>query len=165
VDIWQEEDLSGQFNVDANGNVVLPLVGEREVTGVPVPELERNLAGEYREFLENPSVSVTVRRRIAIFGEVRDPGLYMVDATVTLRDALAMAGGVLPTGDRDQVHLLRDGQALITSLDLNRLIGEMPIQSGDQIEVAEQGWVARNRGLLATAIGAITSITAALILR
>jgi len=163
VDIWQEAELSGSFNVDANGTVVLPLLGEREVTGVPVSELERNLANEYREFLENPSVRVTVLRRIAIFGEVRNPNLYMVDATITLRDLLAMAGGILPSGNRDEIRLLRDGQVLVSSLDLNRQIGETPIQSGDQIEVGQQGWAARNRTWLTAVLGAVTTITVAYI--
>lgn len=163
VEVWREEDLSGDFTVDAAGNVVLPLLGERNVTGIPVMELERNLAEEFRGFLENPSVRVTVLRRIAIFGEVRNPNLYMVDGTVTLRDALAMAGGILPTGDRNNVRLLRDGEVLIASLDLGRLIGEMPIQSGDQIEVGPQGWVTRNRNFLTAALGALTTLLAALL--
>jgi polysaccharide export outer membrane protein len=163
VDIWQEAELSGSFSVDANGTVVLPLLGEREVTGVPVSELERNLANEYREFLENPSVRVTVLRRIAVFGEVRNPNLYMVDATITLRDLLAMAGGVLPSGKRDEIRLLRDDQVLISSLDLNRQIGETPIQSGDQIEVGQQGWAYRNRTWLTAVLGAVTTVTVAYI--
>lgn len=164
VSIWQEGDLSGAFNVDARGRVVLPLLGERDVTGIPVSDLEQDLAEEYREFLENPSVSVTALRRIAIFGDVRNPSLYMVDATVTLSDALAMAGGILPTGSRDQVRLVRDGQVVIASLDLDCLIGEMPIRSGDQIEVGQQGWMSRNRYMITAVLGAVTSLTAAVIL-
>lgn len=165
VSIWHEADLSGEFTVNANGAVVLPLVGEKRVAGVPVAEIERGLAEEYRAYLENPSVGVTVLRRLAIYGEVRNPNLYMVDETVTLRDALAMAGGILPTGDRNRVRLLRDGRVLVARLNLGRMVGEMPIRSGDEIEVGEQGWTARNRSWLAAAVGAVTTLTAALILR
>jgi polysaccharide export outer membrane protein len=165
VSIWQEADLSGEFHVDPEGKVVLPLLGERTVTGVSSSELERGLAEDYRAFLENPSVRVTVLRRIAIFGEVRNPDLYLVDATVTLWDALAMAGGILPTGNRDQVLLRRDGDVLIANLDLDRLVGETPIQSGDQIEVGQQGWVARNRSVLLGFLGAMTTVVTAFILR
>jgi polysaccharide export outer membrane protein len=165
VEIWQEEDLSGEFNVDQRGNVVLPLLGERTVTGISGSELERRLAEEYRGFLENPSVRVTVLRRIAIFGEIRDPGLYLVDATVTLRDALAMAGGILPSGNRDHVRLRRHGEVLVANLDLDQIVAETPIQSGDQIEVGQERWMVRNRSLLMAFFGAVTTLLTAFILR
>jgi polysaccharide export outer membrane protein len=151
--------------VGSDGNIVLPLLGEREVTGVSVSDLEKGLADDYRAYLENPSVRITVLRRIAIFGEVRNPNLYMVDATVTLWDALAMAGGILPTGNREDVRLRRKGQVLIASLDLNLTVGETPIQSGDQIEVGQQGWAARNRPVLLTVFGAVTTVVTAIIWR
>jgi polysaccharide export outer membrane protein len=145
--------------------VVLPLLGERKVTGISLSNLERSLTEEYWAFLENPSVRVTVLRRIAIFGEVRTPNLYWVDATVTLWDALALAGGILPTGNRDQVRLLRDGEVVIANLDLNRLVNQTPIQSGDQIEVGQQGWMARNRSVLLGFLGAVTTVLTAFVLR
>jgi polysaccharide export outer membrane protein len=163
VEIWQEGDLSGDFQVSANGTVIFPLLGERQVQGIPAERLEQELTRDYRQFLENPSVSVRVLKRIGISGEVRTPNLYMVDATVTLRDALAMAGGILPTGNPKDIRLLRDGEVLVADLDLNRFIGDMPIQSGDHIEVGPESWVSRNRYILTAGLGAFTSILAAVI--
>jgi protein involved in polysaccharide export with SLBB domain len=158
VDIWQEPDLTGEFLVAPSGTAVFPLIGEKEVAGKAPAEVEAELAIEYREFLENPSVKVTALRRIAILGEVRVPSLYMVDATINLTDALAMAGGILPTGNQDDIRLIRDGVTLVQSLDTIQAFGAMPIQSGDQIQVGQKSWLSRNGGVI---LGTITSLTIA----
>jgi len=158
VDIWQEPDLTGEFLVAPEGTVVFPLLGERVVAGKAPAEVERQLASEYREYLENPSVKVTALRRISILGEVRQPSLYMVDATVSLTEALAMAGGLTPIGDPSKITLVRNGTVLAASVDPGQAIGAMPITSGDQIQVGQRGWFARNTNLV---LGTLTSIAVA----
>lgn len=164
VRIWQEPDLSGEFMVDQNGIIVFPLLGERQIEGVSPEEVKSSLTADYREYLENPSVEVTVLRRIAILGEVRNPSLYMVDPTVTLTDALALAGGIAPTGNKNDIRLVRDGQVLIQSMDANQVIGATVIQSGDQVIVGQQGWARRNITFITAGLGAATSIVVAMIL-
>jgi protein involved in polysaccharide export with SLBB domain len=105
-----------------------------------------------------------VLRRIAILGEVREPSLYMVDPTVALTHALALAGGIGPAGNSSDIRLVRDGQVLVQGLDSNGILGETQIQSGDQIVVGQQGWVKQNLTLITAGIGAVTSIIVAMIL-
>lgn len=164
VRIWQEPDLSGEFMVDQNGIIIFPLLGERQIEGVSPEEVKSSLTADYREYLENPSVEVTVLRRIAILGEVREPSLYMVDPTVTLTEALALAGGIAPTGNKNDIRLVRNGQVLIQSMDANQSIGATAIQSGDQVVVGEQGWARRNITFITAGLGAATSIVVAMIL-
>ncbi len=90
VEIWQEPDLSGEYMVNGEGIALFPLLGERRVTGISAAVLEQQLVADYKEYLENPFVNVTVLRRISILGAVQTPGLYAVDATLTLTDALAL---------------------------------------------------------------------------
>jgi hypothetical protein len=158
VSIWQEPDLTGEFLVNRAGRVVFPLLGEREVAGISPEEVEAQLTAEYRTYLENPSVEVTVLRRIAILGEVRNPSLYMVDPTVSLTQALALAGGLTPTGNRNDIRLVRNGEVLVQSLDPNRAVGAMPIESGDEIHVGQRSWASRNFNVI---LGTVTSLTVA----
>lgn len=163
VSIWREADLSGEFTVGTEGVVVLPLLGERRVSGVEPGELERRLRDEYGEFLENPSIEVTALRRIAILGEVELPGLYPVDATVTLADALALAGGVTPEGDPGDVRLVRDGQVTRLDIDRGMLAEPLVLHSGDRILVGRRSWLDRNRPLFGLGVGAVGAAIAAII--
>ena len=146
VQVWREADLSGTFTVDDRGVVTMPLLGERDVTGLDPAVLRDQLLADYGEYLQNPSVEVTVLRRISILGEVRSPGLYPVDATISLSDALAMAGGVAPNGNTNDIQLIRGQQVVRQDLDEAIVVGASDIRSGDQIVVGEKGWLARNPG-------------------
>ncbi|MGI9628168.1 MAG: polysaccharide biosynthesis/export family protein [Longimicrobiales bacterium] len=162
--VYREEDLSGDYQVDQNGVLVLPLLGERRVEGMTPDSLERTLVTELGRFLETTSIDVIVLRRVAILGEVADPGLYPVDPTITLADALALAGGIGSMGDRNDIRLLREGEELVGRLEESVVLGRTPLRSGDQILVGQRGWFTRNLGLVGVVIGAATSISIALFL-
>ena len=155
VEIWREEGLSGDFQVGENGEVVLPLLGRKQVVGVSPDDLREQLTADYDQYLVNPSVNVTLVRRVTVMGEVRVPGLYPVDATVSVAQLIALAQGVTPEGDVDRITLIRDGQAIRGDLAGTMALTEAGIRSGDQIIVGKRGWFARNLSNLAwiTTIG------------
>ena len=164
VRIWREAELSGDFLVGENGEVVLPLLGAIDTPGKTAERLIEELAEEYSRYLRNPSIEITVLRRVSVQGEVRSPGLYPVDATVSLVDALALAGGLTPNGDPKKISLVRQGQVLDVQLSPETVIQRSPVLSGDQILVGQKSWLARNSGILIGAgLTAAAIITAALV--
>lgn len=159
--IWREPDMSGDFPIDGRGIATLPRLGATPVTGIPRDSLQRMLVAEYARFLRNPSVEVTLLQRIRVVGAVRTPGLYTADATMGLRDILALAGGPNPDGRTDKVRLDRDGNS--TWLPLNDTPSteeELRPHSGDQLFVPQRNWFARNTPIVA----AIASVTGALLI-
>lgn len=164
VQVWREDDMSGQYPVDDRGVITLPLLGEREVAGLDPADLHDRLIAEYREYLQNPSVSVTVLRRITILGAVGQPGLYHVDATISLSEALGMAGGITPAGNANDIRVMRGEVVVQSGLDQALALGVVDIRAGDRIVVGEKNWIARNSGaLLGSLVGAAAGITIALI--
>ena len=163
--IWREEDLSGEFQVDPTGKVIFPRLGEYQVAGETSQSLVNRLIEDYRRYLRNPSIEITVLRRINILGAVGNPGIYNVDPTVTIADALALAGGVMTSGNQDRIRIIRDGVELTTGINERTTIGDSPIQSGDQIYVPERSVFQRNTGLFATMLTSAITLTIALFLR
>ncbi|MEX2527829.1 MAG: polysaccharide biosynthesis/export family protein [Gemmatimonadota bacterium] len=164
--IWREPELSGEFPIDAAGTVVFPQLGEVRVMDFESTEaLEVHLTQGYQRVLRNPSIEITVLRRVSILGAVTRPGLYHVDPTVSVADALAMAGGATIQGNPDQIQVIRDGQQVASRVTQNTLITDSPIRSGDQLFVPERSWVARNAGVVGALISASVSLVIALALR
>jgi polysaccharide export outer membrane protein len=157
--------MSGEFPVDEAGTVVFPRVGEYSVLQDTPETLEARLLADYRQYLRNPSIEITVLRRVRIIGAVNNPGLFPVDPTVTIADALAMAGGATPIGDPNKVQIIRNGEQLAVTLSSNTRLADSPIQSGDQLYVPERSWVSRNSNVVATAIAASVSLVIALFIR
>lgn len=149
--VYMEPEMSGSYAVLSTGEVYLPKVGAVQVAGQPVPQVEASLREAYGQFLRNPSVTLRVLRRVAVQGEVRNPNLYLVDTTVTLRDIIAQAGGITPSGDADKVTLVRGGVVYdIPANDVHLLAAEL--ESGDQIVVGRTNWFERNSVTLATSV-------------
>ncbi len=96
---------------------------------------------------------------------MRSPGLYPVDATVSLSDALALAGGLTPNGNPNEIRLIRDQQVILLDFDAATLVGMSDIRSGDQIVVGEKGWIARNPGAFFGSLLAAGAIITATLIR
>jgi polysaccharide export outer membrane protein len=163
--IWREPDLSGDFPVDEAGIVVFPLLGPLLVTAESPTSLKVRLAAAYQEYLRNPSIEVFPMRRVNILGSVRAPGLYPVDATMTLDDAVALAGGTTPQGDLDKVDLLRGGERIQGRLSQRTMSADLAIRSGAQLFVPERSWISRNSNIVAVSISASVSLVIALLIR
>ncbi len=162
--IWREPDLSGSYTVDEKGLATLPLLGTLPVAGVNPDVLRAQLLEGYRKYLLNPSIEVVFMHRVRILGAVLKPGLYPVDATMTVADALALAGGPTEGGSKDKVDILRDGQRVQTDVRQDTPLAATPLQSGDQLFVPERPWLTRNPAIVPTLISGGFSILSMIVL-
>jgi polysaccharide export outer membrane protein len=164
--VWREKDYSGEFPVEARGVVVLPLLGEISVPGKTAEALADTLREAYRKYLNNPSIQITVLRRIAVQGEVVKPGLYPADATITIGELIALAGGVTPGGNPKKIRLVREGRVIVSGLGPGTVLQQSPVQSGDAVFVPQKGWLARNGGaFLWGGVSLVTAVLAAVLVR
>lgn len=164
LNVWREPEWSGEYAVDESGVAVLPRLGAVRVTTMSPDSLRQFLVDSLGRFLRNPSIEVIPLRRIQILGAVRTPGLYPVPATVSVGDAVALAGGASPDGKPDRVVLRRGGVKLQIDLTRDTRLADTPIRTGDELFVPQRSWVSRNAGLVAAGLSATTSIVVALIL-
>jgi polysaccharide export outer membrane protein len=103
VGVFNTPELSGSLRVDPNGKITLPVGGQLQVSGITAQEASVEIENRLRtgEILLDPHVSVLITafgtRGVTLLGEVRAPGVYPVRGSLSLTDALAMAGGPTAT--------------------------------------------------------------------
>lgn len=158
IQIWREEDLSGDFLMDESGMITLPMLGPKQVTEIPLPELRQALLTEYRAQLRNPSITITPLRRVYVLGEVQQPGLYAVDPTISLAGAVALAGGASPAGDLRRLRVIRAGEVVIQGVSTESALTSINVLSGDQIFVGRRSWFDRNSTFVVSVLLSLTSI-------
>ena len=148
--IWREPDLSGDFTVDQQGVVVLPRIGPIQVQNRLPDSLRSYLRTAFATYLRNPSVDVTILRKVTIDGAVGKPGVYHLDPTITVAQAIALAEGASSDGKKDEVQLIRPGQAQPLALKLpgTARIAETQLRSGDRLYVPQRSWLSRNSGIV-----------------
>ena len=158
---WREPDYSGDFTVDETGRVTLPRLGTIAVLNEPVDALKARILTAYSEYLAQPA-EVTMLFRVHVGGEVRTPGLYHVDGTITAESAIALAGGITSEARRDRVKLVRDGVEHDLRLSRNEPLVSAPLHSGDQVVVPRASWISRSPALVIGAVSAVATLMWAL---
>jgi polysaccharide export outer membrane protein len=143
--VWNEKDVSGKFNVEADGSVIFPLIGRVQAAGLTVraleAELKKRLAAGY---ITNPQVSVTVdtygSQRIFLVGEVRQPGMYSLKGKMSLMEALARAGSTTQ---------MAGGEAFVVRRsDRSATVAVLPEQAGETSDVIRVDLKELHRGRL-----------------
>jgi len=155
VTVWDHPEITlpmGQFRTDSasgsiiddDGTLFFPYIGKVAVSGLTVPEIREKLTSLLAKVLQKPQVDVKVlayrSQKVYVGGEVRNPAMYNVnDVPLTLSEAIARAGGFLPTADDSRLVLTRGDrswklnfQALMASG--NRL-GKIVLKDGDTLHV------------------------------
>ena len=108
--VFNESNLSGEYNLNDQGAVTLPLVGTVALLGKTISESEAIITEQYaKDYLVNPRVNVEVLnyRPFFILGEVKSPGSYSYINGMTIVNAIALAGGYTPRSNRDRIVVKR----------------------------------------------------------
>jgi protein involved in polysaccharide export with SLBB domain len=163
--VLRDKDLSGDFPVNQFGTVVLPLVGEYDVTSESHRSLRDKVIKDLQEIRYAKDIEVVVLRRVRVVGEVNEPGVYSLDPTMSVADAIAMAKGRTQFASEGDVILRRGGQAVDADLLLDQRVSDSPIRSGDEIFVPRRGWVDRNLTAVVAGASTMAGILVTLFLR
>jgi polysaccharide export outer membrane protein len=136
---YGEDPLTGEFRVNDQGGIALPLAGTIRAAGRTPHELENAVAAALTkgDMLKKPSVSVEVAtyRPIYVLGEVNKPGQYPYQPGMTVVSAAAVAGGFTYRAVEDYASVVRvvDGDSVEGKASRQALV-----QPGDVITVFER---------------------------
>ncbi len=125
VTVFSAPELSRTVTVGPDGRVALPLVGAVRAADLTANELHDALVAAYAPQLRAPELSVTPKtygsRQVFVGGEVARPGIYEMPANIDAFQAVALAGGFLPSARRNDVLVLSraSGEAHVTEVDLS----------------------------------------------
>ncbi|MEO7365418.1 MAG: polysaccharide biosynthesis/export family protein [Sphingomicrobium sp.] len=146
IKVFKMPDLSGDFDVDLTGRISMPLIGEVSAVELTTAELDKRLTDKLGErYLEHPDVSVGVkastRQSVTVDGAVNKSGSFPIGGSVTLMQAIALAGGSSPEANAHRVAIFRTIQgkrqaAAFDLVDIRRGQAEdPPIYPGDIVVV------------------------------
>ena len=159
--VYEQEQLSGLYTVEADGSFAFPPLGRIAVGGMTLRSLEELLTTRLADgHLRDPRVRAAVEtlrsRRVFIIGEIANPGVFPLLGEMTLIEALAIAGSTTKRAshevilvrpaprrtDRGGGGLLAEPEAADTIRvdlrDLQRGIarhGGVPLRNGDTVIV------------------------------
>src|SRR5687767_13441776 len=149
VEVFNQERYSRKgITVPPSGRISLALIpGGIFVNGKTVDEVSELIKKSYDEYIIEPQVTVSLDKassyRYSVIGDVAQPGIRLMNRRLTVTEALGEAGGVLQTGDRSKVVVLRrqaDGNLTPIAVNVSAIYkGKAPdttyLVPGDQVIV------------------------------
>jgi protein involved in polysaccharide export with SLBB domain len=98
IKVQEWPDLAGEYTVNPDGVVSLPLVGNINVVGVSLNDLAREISDRLQQRSAGAerawtAVEIAQYRPFAILGDVQKPGQYPYRPGLTVLEAISIAGG------------------------------------------------------------------------
>jgi polysaccharide export outer membrane protein len=136
--VYGEPDISGEYEIDAGGNVSVPLAGHIKAAGSTTRQLEKSITSALSKgIVRDPRVNVEIvsYRPYYILGEVKKSGEYPYRLGLTVMDAVASAGGFTYRANENKIYLRRAGAGVE---EVYALDAPVPVFPGDNIRVPER---------------------------
>jgi len=113
VKVHEWPDIGGDYTVNTDGVVSMPLIGELKAAGLGVNELARSIEqrlAQRSEGNDHPFAAVEIAqyRPFFIVGDVEKPGQYPYQPGLSVLQAIGVAGGYYRQNDVAQLRLGRD---------------------------------------------------------
>ncbi|HET7609146.1 MAG TPA: polysaccharide biosynthesis/export family protein [Gammaproteobacteria bacterium] len=139
ITVFNEPEMSGEFQVNSRGNVALPLAGNVAAVNKTVDQFKHAVAAKLSgKYVRNPRIGVEVvtYQAINVIGEVKNAGQYPYRPGLTMRDAVAMAGGYTYRANTHTLYVRHAGAPAEHTIDVDGV--PPPIEPGDNVRVPER---------------------------
>lgn len=136
--VYGQPNLSRLYTVDHGGWITVPLIGAVKARGLTAFDLERSIKGKLgAQYVKDPRVTVDVARNRPFFilGEVRVSGQYPYVSGMTVKTAVAIAGGFSERANERKIQITRRVNGLIERMDVP---DDYVVQPGDTVYVYER---------------------------
>lgn len=112
IEVWKDPVLTRLVTVLPDGKITFPLIGDLSAAGRTVAELRKEIEGKISRYVSDSALTVEVRQsnsmHVYVLGRVQAPGRTILNANVTVLQALAIAGGPNPFADRKKIRIFRE---------------------------------------------------------
>lgn len=161
--VFREAELSNKYLIDSRGDVQIPGLGVVRAAGLSPVEVKARLQQALLERgFKTAELSVQPLIRVYVLGEVRTPGLQLVDPGTSLLQLVTIAGGPTPQANLDETRVVREGRSHIVDLQSalgGSAAGRVVLYSNDYVIIPKKtGWTRENVAFFAATLGAVISL-------
>lgn len=151
VRVYREPELNGQWIVNGKGEVYVPGLGRIIAAGLTADSLSTIITAGYSKRIIDAIVDVGILRNLPVLGQVRFPGVYQVEPTMTVQQVVAKTGGVTGASVKAPTFLLQKGGSdLRYALSADIRLDRIALDEGDAILVVDPSLLQRWTPALST---------------
>src|SRR5271170_6905262 len=165
-------ELNQTVTIQPDGYITLTNAGSVYVQGMTVPEVTDTITKAYAKILHDPIINVDLKDFqkpfFVVTGQVAKPGQYDLRYDTTASEAIAVAGGLMPTAKTQVLifHRVSSGWMEVKKFNLKDILNgknvneDAVVQPGDMIFVPEK-FITNFRKYVPYSLGLYTSLNPA----
>lgn len=164
--VYNHPDLSSPANSTVNpyivrpdGHLSMPLIGDVDVNGKTVSQVTQEITERLSEYIVNPMVTINIIKlgttRVYVLGDVKRQGMYELEKSHNLLDALGKAEGFTETSAKKKVFVIRRGeQEPFMKVNINSLLTKgdtsknVTLREGDCVYLTSNGKIIFQKDIL-----------------
>lgn len=158
VKVWLDTTFADTVRIDETGAAILPRLGPLPLTGLSSSVVADSVRRAYTRVIRTPAIEVTPLRRVTVLGEVNKPATYYMETRATLREAVALAGGVTPIGSLGHIVVIRDSTRIVFEKWEQRGEAAAVLRSGDIVWLDREPWIKLNIFSVISGMGVLVSV-------
>jgi len=147
IHVWKEDALTRTIPVRTDGKISLPLIQEVKAAGLTPLQLKEVLMRKFKDFIENPIVSVTVVEvnsyKVYVIGQVKNPGVHRLRSETTVTQMIVVAGGFTDWANPKKILVVRkeDGREKRIKVNYKRIMegkdldSNIVLKAGDTVVI------------------------------
>lgn len=136
--VFDHNDLHVVMEVSQEGFISVPLLGNISVIGKTIGALTEDITALYnKDYLVEPKVTLEIvgYRPIFVMGQVNTPGSYDYESGLSVRKAVALAGGFTARASDKNIKIIRKLNETVVHGDGDMDATLMP---GDTVEIGRR---------------------------
>ena len=158
IKIWLDTAFADTVRIDETGAAMLPRLGPMHITDLASRGIADSVRRAYTRVTRTPSIEVTPLRRVTVLGEVKLPATYFMETGTTMREAVALAGGVTDIGALKYLIVLRDSARIAIENWQRRSDQTVVVRAGDVVWIDREPWLKRNIFSVISGLGVLFSV-------
>ena len=111
INVFPAEEFSKEVTVQPDGNIEIPMLGSLKAEGMKPDDLQKILTAKFSKYVSNPAITINVRKfssnKVAVIGQINQPGYFEYREGMRLLDLVAQAGGTMDYARRDRIRIFR----------------------------------------------------------
>lgn len=150
ISVFRHDELKRTVKLDPSGKLMFPLINDIQAAGRDIYVVRDDIKNRLSKYIVDPQVSISVStilsQKVLVLGEVKTPGIFTLDSSLSIMDAVAKAGGFTDDAKKSDVILINrnTGKAEIASFDMGKALkgdisADRMLRNGDIVYVPAAG--------------------------
>lgn len=142
--VFNSPELCGEFRIDSDGNIRIPLIGKVFVLDKTEKEFDETIRSAISVFINNPYITIIPKFTVSVIGYVKTPSVFKITGSERIIEMIALAGGFSPEASGKVIVYRNEKKINISKKNILSSSSEIGLIKPGDVIIAKRKLFTRN---------------------